>query len=306
MIGDPVAHSLSPRIFSRFFAALRIDAHYTALRVTPDELPEAIERVRRGSLAGLSVTIPHKEDTARLVDALHPLAARIGAVNCVAHTQGGFAQGFNTDAVGFRLALQQAGVRLPASRVLLLGSGGAARAAAFATVDAGAKGLVIANRDQERAFALGMELVRQGHAWPEGGLLRRWEETAPHGRGAYLAGPSGKCFVAAHPLDAAALAHPLAHTDVLVNATSVGLGDPDADPLPETSGVDDHLTVMDMVYRPLATALLRRAAATGAKVVDGLWMLLHQANEQLHVWTGQRAPQALLGTLHEELSGECI
>ncbi|HEY0839153.1 MAG TPA: shikimate dehydrogenase [Vulgatibacter sp.] len=305
VIGDPVAHSLSPRIFSRFFADLGIDAHFTAMRVTPDELPEAIERVRRGAIAGLSVTIPHKVAAARLVDSLHPLAARIGAVNCVAHTKDRFAQGFNTDAMGFRLALQQAGILLPAARVLLLGAGGAARAAAFAAVDAGAKGLVLANRDIERAYALGLELVAQGHAWPEGTLLRRWEESRPHARGPWLTGPSGKSFVAALPLDAAALAHPLAHADVLVNATSVGLGEPDADPLPASSAVDGHLTVLDMVYRPLETALLRRAAAAGARIVDGLWMLLHQANEQLHVWTGRRAPQALVGRMHAELSREC-
>jgi len=303
VIGDPVAHSLSPRIFARFFADLGIDAHYTALRVTPDELPATIDRVRRGSIAGLSVTIPHKIEAARLVDGLHPIAARIGAVNCVGHTRDGSARGFNTDALGFRLALERSGIRLPAARVVLLGAGGAARAAAFAAVDAGAKGLVIANRDPEKACRLGLELVAQGRAWPEGELLRRWETSRP--AGAALGGPSGKCFVAALPLDARELAHPLAHADALVNATSAGLGDAGADPLPPGCELDDHLAVLDMVYRPLSTALLRRAEAAGATIVDGLWMLLHQANEQLQVWTGHRAPDALLAHLHDELAGAC-
>jgi len=298
VIGDPVAHSLSPRIFARFFAELGIDAHYTALRVTADELPQTIERVRRGSLAGLSVTIPHKIATARLVDALHPIAARIGAVNCVAHSKGGYARGFNTDAGGFRLSLEQAGVRLPATRVVLLGAGGAARAAAFAAVDAGAKGLVIANRDPEKACALGLEILAQGRAWPEGELMRRWNRSPG-------SDPSGKCFVAAIALDELDLAHPLSHADVLVNATAVGLGDSAADPLPARSALDGRLTAMDLVYRPLSTAFLRRAADAGARIVDGLWMLLHQANEQLHVWTGRRAPDALLAHLHEELAGAC-
>jgi len=303
VIGDPVAHSLSPRIFARFFAELGIDAHYTAFRVTPEELSATIDRVRRGSIAGLSVTIPHKLEAARLVDALHPIAARIGAVNCVAPAREGAARGFNTDALGFRLALERSGIRLPASRMVLLGAGGAARAAAFAAVDAGAKGLVIVNRDPERACRLGLELVAQGRAWPEGELLRCWEATRP--QGAALGGPSGKCFVAALPLDALELSHPLAHADALVNATSAGLGDADADPLPRGCEVGDHLTVLDMVYRPLATALVRRAEASGATVVDGLWMLLHQANEQLQVWTGRRAPDALLAHLHDELAEAC-
>src|SRR6185437_2949274 len=101
VIGDPVEHSLSPRIFRRVFHDLGIDAHYTALRVERHELAEAIDLVRRGSLAGLSVTIPHKEAAAELVDALHPSAARIGAVNCIARGPSGQAEGYNTDAPGF-------------------------------------------------------------------------------------------------------------------------------------------------------------------------------------------------------------
>ena len=80
VIGDPVEHSLSPRIFALLFAELGMEGHYTALRVTPDELPEAIARTRRGALSGLSVTLPHKEAILPLLDDVHPLAARVGAV----------------------------------------------------------------------------------------------------------------------------------------------------------------------------------------------------------------------------------
>ncbi|AKU92781.1 shikimate dehydrogenase family protein [Vulgatibacter incomptus] len=308
MIGDPVEHSLSPRIFRRVFQDLGIDAHYTALRVEKHELAEAIDRVRRGSLAGLSVTIPHKEAAAELVDALHPSAARIGAVNCIARSPTGHAEGYNTDAPGFRLAVEQSGARLAAARAVLLGAGGAARAAAFAAVSAGAKSLTIANRDPERAIRLGLELVALGRAWPEGELLRRWEsgERAPRlNVSRALGAPSGKCFVSAIPLESSALVHPLSHADLLVNSTSVGLGDPGALPLPGGCVLDRRLTVMDMVYRPLHTALLRRAREAEATCVDGLWMLIHQALEQLRVWTGQVAPPALAASLHDELAAEC-
>src|SRR5690606_5937393 len=144
VIGDPVEHSLSPRIFARLFAELGLEGHYTALRVTPSELEEALARVRRGALAGVSVTLPHKESILPLLDDVHPLAARIGAVNCVVRTQAGTLQGFNTDLAGFRHALEEGGERLAAARVVLLGAGGAGRAAAFAAVSSGAKSVAIA------------------------------------------------------------------------------------------------------------------------------------------------------------------
>lgn len=307
VIGDPVEHSLSPKLFSRLFKDLGVDAHYTALRVEASQLTETIDHLRRGSLQGVSVTIPHKETLLPLLDALHPLAARIGAVNCVRRTSEGVLEGYNTDAHGFRLALEAGGRRLAASRMLLLGAGGAARAAAFAAVTAGAKGLTIANRDPERAMSLGLELVGSGRAWPEGALLRRWEEDdgkalarrAPMIR--RLAAPSGKCYVQVVPLEAEALAHPLSHSDLLINATSVGLNDPSADPLPRACELHQRLLVLDMVYQPLRTALLRRAEGHGAATVDGLWMLVYQALEQLRIWTGQTAAPAIAERIHRYL-----
>lgn len=311
VIGDPVEHSLSPRIFALVFAELGIDAHYTALRVTPAELPEAVARVRRGALSGLSVTLPHKESILPLLDDVHPLAARIGAVNCVARNAAGAVQGFNTDLQGFRLALEEGGERLAGTRLVLLGAGGAGRAAAFAAVAAGGKSLVIANRDPERAFRLGLELVETGRAWPEGELRRRWEagERPQQRAGALLvggteAGPSGKTFVSVAPLDAAGLAHPISHAEILVNATSVGLRDLEACPLPREVPLHAGLTVLDMVYRPLETELIRRATAAGAASVDGLWMLVHQALEQFRLWTGQTPPPLLATRLHRQLVQE--
>lgn len=290
VIGDPVEHSLSPRLFAHFAQEVGLDLHYTALRVRSPELAEVVDRVRRGYLSGLSVTIPHKEQILDLLDELHPLARRIGAANCVARTAEGRALGHNTDAAGFRTALERQGRRLAAARVVLLGAGGAARAAAFACTAAGAKSLTLVNRSVDRATSLGHELCHVGYGWPEGELLRAEMKEHP---AALRGGPSGKCYVAVLPLEAKPVAQAIAHADVLVNATSVGLEDPDADPLPAGVALHPGLAVLDMVYRPLQTALLRRAARAGALCIDGLWMLLDQAVEQLRIWTGaQLAPEA--------------
>lgn len=310
VIGDPVEHSLSPRLFAILFAELGLECHYTALRVGPCDLPEAVARVRRGTLAGLSVTLPLKEAILGHLDQIHPLAARIGAVNTVVRSADGSLQGFNTDLFGFRAALEGAGRHLAAARVVLLGAGGAARAAAFAAIAAGSKSLVIANRSPERAIRLGLDLVATGLAWPEGELLRRWMEGEKGQRQADPAGvaapsgPAGKCYVSVLPLEAAQLAQPVHHADVLVNATSVGLQAPDADPLPPPCRIHPQLAVLDMVYRPIETALLRRASAAGAARVDGLWMLVHQALEQLRLWTGRTPGPEIATLLHERLREE--
>lgn len=312
VIGDPIEHSLSPRLFAWLFGELGIDAHYTALRVPPAALAEAIGRVRRGLLAGVSVTIPHKEAVLPLLDDVHPAARRIGAVNAVVRDAAGRVRGHNTDAPGFRLALEQQGRTAGGARVLLLGAGGAARAAAYALVGAGAKSVTIANRTPARAVSLALELVEAGGAHPEADLRRRWDagERAPRrpdlpapASPADLADPAGKPFVTAVPLDARALAAPLAHADVVVNATSVGLSAPAADPLPAGLRLESRQVVLDMVYRPLETALLARARAAGAVPVDGLWMLAFQALEALRLWTGRTEP-GLAPALHDLLARE--
>lgn len=301
VIGDPVEHSLSPRIFAHFFGELGIDAHYTALRTRPEELPPLLQRLRSGVLAGLSVTLPNKEAILPHLDDLHPTARRIGAVNCVARAEERLI-GFNTDARGFRLSLERAGIALAGARVLLLGAGGAARAAAFAAAVAGVKSLAIANRTPERALQLVRDLCRTGWAWPEGEAQRAMEA---EGWRPGATGPSGRCFVSLLPLDARALQPALSHARILVNATSAGLDD-DATPLPPGMRVPDGLTGLDMVYRPLRTRFLRELEAAGGKGVDGLWMLLFQAAEQLRIWTGVTAPTPLLERLHPSLERELL
>lgn len=309
MIGDPVEHSLSPRIFRLLFDELGVAAQYHALKTTPEELAGRVQNVRSGELGGLSVTIPHKEKIIASLDELSPLAAQMGAVNCVARDKQR-AIGHNTDGRGFLLALDQAGAKLDGARVLILGAGGAARAAAFSAAQAGARSVVIANRTPARAEAVAADLVTHGLARPEdaapGGGARAEHSVSslgPRGHGTRHSS-AGRleptCRVSAAPLTAALSG---AAADIVVNATSVGL-DSSADPLPDSFRIDASKAVLDMVYRPLQTALLSRAKKQGAVAVDGLWMLIHQALEQFRIWTARSVPADLAARLHFALREE--
>jgi shikimate dehydrogenase len=287
VIGDPVAHSLSPRLFAWMFRELEVDARYEARRVGAEGLKDVLQAVKRGELRGLSVTLPHKEAVIPLLDAVDPLAARIGAVNCVAREEGGTLRGYNTDAEGLAFALEDGGGLLLGAEVLLLGAGGAARAAAFACLSNGASVLTLANRSEARAVKLARELVEA-------------ERLAIDG----AATVGQKAFISTAPLTAEALGRPLAQSTIVINATSVGLDAPSEDPLPAGLALGPRHTVLDMVYRPLRTALLQRAEAQGARTVDGLWMLVHQALEQLRLWTGVRPSneRAFASRAHQHLT----
>jgi shikimate dehydrogenase len=307
-----VEHSLSPRLFGLLFDELGMKAGYRALKTRPEELGQRVQSVRVGELGGLSVTLPHKETIIALLDELSPAAAAMGAVNCVA-SSGLRVLGHNTDGRGFELALDRAGVRLAGARVLILGAGGAARAAAFRAAQAGARSIVIANRTPARADALAADLVARGLAQAAAG--HRAESRAAGGVSSF--GPGGQltlhspatsgrssapaCVVYVLPLSASALAGERA--DIVVNATSVGL-DSSADPLPESFQLDGTHALLDMVYRPLQTALLSRARAVGTMAIDGVWMLVYQALEQLRIWTSRSVPAELAARLHSKLCEE--
>jgi|SRR5215831_4794665 len=287
VIGDPVEHSLSPQLFGWLFSELGVSGRYARERVRPEELGDLVSRIRRGEWNGISVTLPHKEAICPMLDELEPGASRIAACNCVLRRDSGRLAGFNTDGAGFRQALHSAaGADLGGAHVLLLGAGGAARAAAFEVAFANARELTIANRTVERARRL-IEDVRRS--------LRK----ANQGRDR-----PATPVLEAIPFEENALSKALASANVVVNSTSVGLNEPTQDPLPPTCRMRPGQTVLDMVYRPLQTSLLKRAASAGAAPVDGLWMLIFQALEQLRLWTGRQCPAHLLQRLHDFLAAE--
>ena len=250
LIGNPVGHSLSPPMHEAAYDELGIDARYVTFEPDPADLETAIQGAEALGIRGLNVTIPFKQDVLEYVEP-DELASRIGAVNTIDFGGEGAPRGHNTDASGALRALERGNVDLDGATAVLVGAGGAGRAIAFALADAGAT-VEIANRTESTA----------------------------HDLAAAVPNASG------HGLES--LTELLADADVLVNATSVGM-DEDVSPVPATA-LSADLVVLDAVYSPLETRLLREAADAGATTVDGAWMLLYQGVEALERWTGEEAP----------------
>ena len=250
VIADPVSHTKSPLIHNKAFHSRRIDAVYLPFLVASSCLGEWMQLAAALPMAGFSVTIPHKQRILRYLDAIDPLAKRIGAVNTVWRKAGKW-RGANTDTEGVLKPLCKH-LRLPHASVLIAGYGGAARAAAFALCDAGAK-VTITGRDLKRANLLARAVRAESL-----------------------------------PLEAAAAKH----YDVLVHATSVGMSPNVKDSL--FTGTIPAGIVLDMVYNPHATELLKAAQAQGCTVIHGIDMLLEQAAKQFEIWTGEAAPVSVM------------
>jgi shikimate dehydrogenase len=252
LIGNPVEHSLSPPMHEAAYEELGVDARYVTFEPPADAGEAAVESAATLGVSGLNVTIPFKEQVIDGVDP-DPLAARIGAVNTVDFGTDPPA-GYNTDAAGVVRALAHHDVALSGTAVVV-GAGGAGRAAAFALAEEGMT-VRIANRTASKADDLAAAVTEAGG------------EASGHG------------------LDA--LPDLLPTASVLVNATSVGMEE-DRSPVP-AEALHADLAVLDAVYTPLETRLLRDASAAGARTVDGAWMLLYQGVEAFERWTGRDAP----------------
>ncbi|MCS7296535.1 MAG: shikimate dehydrogenase [Chloroflexota bacterium] len=259
IIGHPVAHSLSPVFQQAAFDACAIDARYERWDTPPASLPDRVASLRAADVLGANVTIPHKEAVLPLLDELDAAAALVGAVNTIL-VRGGRLIGWNTDGPGFVRALRESAHFEPAGRrFLLVGAGGAARGIAFALASAGASGIAVWNRSPQRATALAEDLRR---AVPSIAV-----ELCP-------------------ALD------DLRGFDAVVNCTSVGMegtGSEAALPFDPRSTGSDCL-IVDIVYKPETTALLRAAAAAGRPVLGGLPMLIYQGALAFELWTGRPAP----------------
>ncbi len=254
VIGDPVRHSLSPVVHNAAFAAAGLDWVYVALEVAEGEVPAALAGVRSLGLAGLNVTMPHKQAVADAVDRLTPDAQALDAVNTVVPRHG-LLVGHNTDGPGFIdcLVLDEA-VDVVARRCVVLGAGGAGRAVVRALAEAGAREVVVVNR------------------------------TAAAGE--WAAGLAGSVGRLGSELD-------LPEADIVVNATPVGMGRAPADavyPCDPDLVAGPGRVVVDLVYDPVETAWVRAARQRGAHAVSGLGMLVRQAAHAFTLWTGLEAP----------------
>lgn len=250
VIGDPVRHSLSPVIHNAAFEACGLDWVYVAFPVPAGRGPAALDAMRVLGVAGLSVTMPHKETAAGACDALTPRAERLASVNTVVRRDDGSLLGDSTDGEGLLRSLGDAGIEVEGRSVLVLGARGAGRSVALALADAGATVRVVARRPEAARDAAAVV----------GAEVGEW----------------------------AALAAGVGGAEVIVNATPIGMeGEPL--PFDTGVLTSDHV-VVDLVYWPAETPLLESAAERGARVVGGVGMLVHQAALAFEQWTGTGAP----------------
>ena len=249
LIGWPVAHSLSPVIHQFWREQYNIPGHYTLYPVNPDTMEADIRKLKASGVRGFNVTVPHKEAIQPFLDTVDEAAHHIGAVNAVIR-DGATWRGTNTDAYGFITHLRHrvGSLKTVIEHVVILGAGGAARAAIVALKEAGAEHILILNRTKATADALAAEFHVKSGEWEA-------QDTLLH------------------------------HATLLVNTTVLGMaGKP---PLTiDLTGMEANAVVYDIVYTPLDTPLLTAARNRGLQAVDGLGMLLYQAQMAFHEWHG--------------------
>lgn len=259
VIGDPINHSLSPIIQNAAFEAVDLNFVFLAYKVKTSGLEDAVNGARALNIRGLNVTMPHKTRIIDFLDRIDLSAQIIKSVNTVLNKEN-LLFGFNTDGVGALRALKENGVEPKGRKVLLLGAGGAARAVAY-TLAKEADELVVLNRT-----------VKSSH-----NLAKLLEKTV------------GK-KVASGSLSISDIQRNLQDSDILINATSVGMK-----PKPQESPVPikllrRDLSVMDIVYNPIETRLIKDAKSMGAVVIGGIEMLIYQGAASFEIWTGKSAP----------------
>lgn len=269
VLGDPVAHSLSPQMQNAALESLGLSERYGRFQIAAEELAMTLDMIRRLNFVGLNLTLPHKTAALSLVDELDDAARKSGAINTLL-VDGGKLLGSNTDGPGFLHAIRsEFSVDLRDLRVLLLGAGGGAgRAIAVQCALENCERLVLVNRTLEKAQELAGEL-------------------APYFVGSRVLGPVAR--LQAVPWDETSLRFQLANTDLVVNATSVGMKRSDP-PLLAASLLAPHLMVYDTIYQPARTPLLAAAADAGALGANGLSMLLYQGALSFETWFGRKAP----------------
>lgn len=252
VIGDPISHSLSPRLHGYWLSKYIINGEYKAFHVTSAELPSFIKSLSENGVAGINVTVPHKEDVLKLVDKVDEKARKIGAVNTVYFEKGKMI-GSNTDGIGFLTHLKQTTKNWKAENgpVVIIGAGGAARAVLISLLDDGVPEVRLTNRTKERAENVVKEIGDNRIR------IIDWDARED-------------------ALDNAAL---------VVNVTTLGMAgqrplELSLDNLPKSA------SVYDIVYSPLETELLKNARNRGNETIDGLGMLLHQAAPGFQKWFG--------------------
>ena len=272
VIGAPIAHSLSPIIQNAALRAAGLDYVYAALPVRADALASAVRGLCDAGIAGFNVTIPFKTEIIPLLDALSEDARRIQAVNTLVIEDGRMV-GHNTDVVGFLAGFAERGIALTGKKAVLIGAGGAARAALWGLLRSGVSSVAIGVRSVEKGAALAADFAADGNV-----RAVSFDDTA---------------WIAA-----------CSDADLMVQTTPLGMT-PHTEEMPpvDAAVINPSAVVYDLIYTPAETRFLREARARGCETINGETMLVAQGAEAFHLWTGKRPDAELMKrVLREELA----
>ncbi len=259
VIGDPIAHSFSPDMHNAAIGALKADYAYVAFRVDPSEVGRALNGMKAFGIRGLNVTIPHKRAVMEHIDRISEEALAVGAVNTISLENGDLV-GYNTDVFGLSTALEQvAGLQEFPKCCVVLGAGGAARAAVYALgMRKEVETVAILNRTVERAESLAVDMEKITGTW-----------------------------MLPDALNVGALSSTFPDAGLVINTTSLGMHPhTDDTPLQDTQSVNPNLVLYDTVFNPLRTRLMSQFKEAGAEAYGGLDMLVYQGARSFQIWTG--------------------
>jgi len=268
IIGNPVAHSLSPVLHNTAFEELGINGIYVPFLTNEGRVYEALQGMRAMNISGLNVTMPYKQTVIPYLDSVDPMAEKIGAVNTIVNEEG-LLKGYNTDADGFKKSMDANNVNWRSTKVAVLGAGGAARAICYLLAE-NCCDICILNRTHDRA----KELAKSIAPFSDGNIraLKLNEDT---------------------------LKRIMPDIRLLINATGIGMGSYVGVSIVPGDLLDSNMVVFDAIYHPAETELLRLARNKGATIIGGLDMLIWQGIIAFEKWTGLQAP---FGIIKEKIS----
>lgn len=259
IIGKNIKNSLSPLFHNQIILKHSLNFCYLPFQVTETDLGEAIQGIRALNIRGVNITFPYKEKVIKFLDEVEESARRIGAVNTIVNNKG-ILTGCNTDVIGFKKSLQEdEKFAIKGEKAVILGAGGATRAVVYALLEEGIEEISIFNRTLEKA--------------------KKIEQN--------LSSFSPKSRISVFPLEEEDLKDKLKKANLLINTTSLGMPPKtDNTPLPDEKLFHPNLLVYDLIYHPAKTLFLRQAERAGAKIINGLPMLVYQGIESFYLWTG--------------------
>ena len=257
IIGHPISHTMSPLMHNIALNDLNLDYVYVAFDVTPKNLRNALNGIRALNIRGINVTIPHKETVLSYLDSIDPIAQKIRAVNTI-KLEDGRIYGKNTDAEGFIRAIEDANIDISEMDVLLLGSGGAAKAVSYALIQKISK-LTILNRTKPKATELANKLKKESEI-PI--FTKKLEETTINDE--------------------------IQKVDLVINATPVGMYPSQQESILSSNMLHQDLIVFDLIYNPIETKLIKDARKVGCKTINGLDMLISQGALAFEWWTDKK------------------